>query len=132
MKLTEEQRIFSQLEVILDRPITWQTTSLIQPNIKSKTKGVYICYTENPRVFLYVGKGKILSRLDAHLQKFTNNLRGAAMTRKFNELHETNTAPRTTNIVVKWIECNSTERSCAEGFLIHKLQPLLNDEVGAD
>jgi len=128
MILKEEQRIFGILEqFILKRQVNWKTTTLLEPNIDSNCRGVYIVRTKNK--VMYVGKGSIRSRLNAHEQKLTGNLRGAKMTTKFSQLYEAKLVPPITSIYVVYFECNATERSACEGFLINEFQPPLNDEV---
>ena len=128
MILKEEQRIFGILEqFILKRQVNWKTTTLWDPNITNNTKGVYIVRTKNK--VMYVGKGTIRSRLSAHEQKLTGNLRGATMTTKFKQLYEAKLVPPIADIYVVYFECNATERSACEGFLINEFQPPLNDEV---
>ena len=127
MRLTNEQRIFGEVENLLERKITWIKTTLWAPYFESNVKGVYIVRTKSH--ILYVGKGSIRNRLNTHEQKLSGNLRGAKMTHKFKLLHEAKLAPPIPEIYVEFFECNATERSMCEGYLIHKLQPPLNDEV---
>ena len=127
MILTSEQRIFSEVEKLLGRNISWKETTLWAPHIDHDVKGVYIVRTKKHT--LYVGKGSIRSRLNAHEQKLTGDLRGAKQTTKFQTAHEAKLVPPIAEIYVEFFECAATERSMCEGYLIHKLQPPLNDEV---
>jgi hypothetical protein len=127
MILTPNQRIFSEVENLLGRKISWTKTTLWAPCIDNDVKGVYIVRTK--KHILYVGKGSIRSRLNTHEQKLSGDLRGAKMTHKFKLLHEAKLAPPIVEVYVEFFECNATERSMCEGYLIHKLQPPLNDEV---
>ena len=52
MRLTSEQRIFSEVENLLERKITWTKTTLWAPYIENNVKGVYIVRTKKHILFI--------------------------------------------------------------------------------
>lgn len=98
--------------------------------ISRKIRGVYVIYDNN--TIYYVGKGNIKTRQGMHVEKFLGDFKNATDTRGFKLLRE-NTAYNINNFDLLWIEIKSeTLIGAVESVLIHKLQPIANDEVVLD
>lgn len=92
--------------------------------------GVYILLDEVDRV-VYVGKGNIWDRQRKHWQKAFGDF-GLKDPSGWRWLYETNTNKPEQWALIYIPLYKQTELSAVEGSLIHKLQPLANNETYVD
>jgi len=97
------------------------------------TRGVYIIVDESTDQTVYVGKGQVADRIIQHRRKVNNRIK--IMKKSYESWH--NYFENYEKDVDKWkvyyiIGNRETEMSALEGVLIHKLQPIANDEVYID
>lgn len=95
-------------------------------------RGVYVLTSENDEV-IYVGKGTIKDRQDSHWFKAHGTPKKHQIDPKGWKWLRENYNITPGNWTINYIELGKeTELSAMEGGLIHKLQPLANDETFKD
>jgi hypothetical protein len=103
--------------------------------LPKKVDGVYVLVDNQDRV-IYVGKGRIATRQRKHWPKATGAF-GAKDPKGWRWLYQNFTTQPNGSDPTEWtvlyvILYKQTELSAVEGSLIHKLQPLANDETFKD
>ena len=121
--------VLSYLEIEADIiPLKFKNHS----SISKKLKGIYILndIVDNEERVIYVGKGQILSRLIKHWAK-SNDIKPKDPIGWQWLIKNVKTDPLTWDVRYLILH-KQTELSAVEGFLIHKFQPLANNETYLD